>query len=129
MASFRSSVSKPSVNQPVSCLVRGGEILRRRAGLFLQTGEALGGSVGLLFQIAQAVFGVGDDRERLVALACRGVQLALRGFCLGLQVGERCRSLGVLLLQVGKILCRRAGLFLQTGEALGGSVGLLFQIA
>ena len=75
------------------------------------------------------LFGVCDDRERLVALACRGVQLTLRGLYLGLQVGKGCGSLGVLLLQVGEILCRRAGLFLQTGEALGGSVGLLFQIA
>ena len=45
----------------------------------MQTGEALGGGVGLLFQIAQLVFGVGDGREGFVALAYRGVQLTLRG--------------------------------------------------
>ena len=113
----------------VSCLVQGGEIVCRHAGLFRQTADALGASVGLLFQIAQLVFGAGDGREGFVALAYRGVQLTLRGLYLGLQAGERCGSLGVLLLQSGKSLCRRAGLFLQTGEALGGGVGLLFQIA
>jgi hypothetical protein len=62
-----------------------------------------------------------DGRESLVALAGRGVQLVLRGLYLGLQAGERCGSLGGLLLQGGEILCRPVGLFLQTGEALGAS--------
>ena len=97
------------------------------ADIILTNGKII--TVNDSFQIAQAVFGVGDGRERFVALAYRGVQLASRGLCLGLQAGERCGSLGVLLLQGGKVLCRRAGLFLQTGEALGGGGGLLFQIA
>jgi hypothetical protein len=100
-----------------------------RAGLFLQTGEALGGSVGPLFQTAQLTFGVCDDRDSLVALARRGVQLTLRGLYLGLQVGKGFGGLGALLFQVGDILRCRARLFLQTGEALGGSVGPLFQTA
>jgi hypothetical protein len=33
------------------------------------------------------------------------------------------------LVQGGEILCRYAGLFRQTADALGASVGLLFQIA
>ena len=53
--------------------------------------------------------------------------LRLRGLYLGLQVGKGCGSLGALLFQVGDMLRRRARLFLQTGEAFGGSVGLLFQ--
>ena len=36
----------------VCCLVQGGEILCRHTGLFRQTADALGGGVGLLFQIA-----------------------------------------------------------------------------
>ena len=82
--------------------MQGGEIVCRHAGLFRQTADALGASVGLLFQIAQLVFGAGDGREGFVALAYRGVQLTLRGLYLGLQAGERCGSLGVLLLQSGK---------------------------
>ena len=39
----------------MSCLLQGGKIASH--GLFLQTGEALGGGVGLLFQIAQLLFG------------------------------------------------------------------------
>ena len=77
----------------MSCLVQGGEIVCRYAGLFRQTADALGASVGLLFQIAQLVFGVGDGRESFVALAYRGVQLTLRGLYLGLQAGRRATAL------------------------------------
>ena len=45
-------------------------------------------------------------------------------------VGRRAlRKPRYLLLHCAEIFCRRAGLFLQTGEALGGGRGLLFQTA
>jgi hypothetical protein len=89
--------------------------------LFLQTGEALGGSVGLLFQTAQLAFGVCDDRDSLVALARRGVQLTLRGLYLGLEVGKGFGGLGAFLFQVGDILRCRARLFRRLARLLAAA--------
>jgi hypothetical protein len=88
------------------------DILRCRARLFLQTGEALGGSVGLLFQTAQLAFGVCDDRDSLVALARRGVQLTLRGLYLGLQLGKGFGDLGALLARANGAGRRNSSLIL-----------------